>query len=49
MINSDKISYGTKIRNARQIQKFLARKKSGIANENQKKNYSSHPVCHLTG
>jgi hypothetical protein len=31
-----KLFYGTKIRNARLIQKVLARKKSGIANENQK-------------
>ena len=37
MIHSDKIIYGTKIKNARQIQKFLVRKKSGIANENQKR------------
>jgi hypothetical protein len=37
MINSEEIIYGTKIRNARQIQKFLVRKKSGIANENQKR------------
>jgi hypothetical protein len=27
MINSEEITYGKKIRNARQIQKFLARKK----------------------
>jgi hypothetical protein len=35
--NSNKIIYGTKIRNTRQIQMFLARKKSGIANKNQKR------------
>jgi hypothetical protein len=35
MINSEEIIYSTKLRNARQIQQFLARKKSGIANENQ--------------
>jgi hypothetical protein len=34
MINSEEIIYGTKIRNARQIQKFLARKK--IWNRQQK-------------
>jgi hypothetical protein len=37
MINSNEIIYGTKIRNARQIQKYLARKKSGTANKNQKR------------
>jgi hypothetical protein len=37
MINSENFFYGTKIRNALQIQKFLARKKSGIAIENQKR------------
>jgi hypothetical protein len=37
MINSDEIIYGTKIRNAHQIQNFLGRNQSGIANENQKR------------
>jgi hypothetical protein len=36
MINSDEIIYGTKIRNAHPIQKFLARKKSGTANKTKK-------------
>jgi hypothetical protein len=45
MINSKEIIYGTKIRNARQIQKFLARKKIWNCQQNPKKNYSRHPMC----
>jgi hypothetical protein len=37
MINSNEIINCTKIRNARQIQNNLARKKSGIINKNQKR------------
>ena len=37
MINSEEIIYGTKIRNARQFQKFLARKKIWNRQQNQKR------------
>jgi hypothetical protein len=38
-INSEEIIYGTKIRNARQIQKVLARKKIWNRQRKPKKNY----------
>jgi hypothetical protein len=44
MINSEDIIYSTKIRNARQIQKFLARKKIWNCQQKSKKNYGRHPL-----
>jgi hypothetical protein len=43
-MNSNEIIYSTKIRNARQIQKFLARKKIWNRYQKSKKNYGSHPL-----
>jgi hypothetical protein len=44
MKNSNKIIYGTKIRNARQIQKFFARKKIWNCQQKPKQNHGRHPV-----
>jgi hypothetical protein len=44
MINSNEIIYGTKIRNACQIQKLLARKRIWNHQQKPKKNYGRHPL-----
>jgi hypothetical protein len=48
MIHSNKTIYGKKIRNACQIQIFLARKKSGITNKNKKKITAGTQYCFTT-
>jgi hypothetical protein len=44
MKNSEEIIHGTKIRSARQIQKYLARENIWNCQQKPKKNYGRHPL-----